>query len=204
VLVLIDKGELVNNEEKESPSGLPDRSGTSYSSEFFERNSSRTPRIVKFFLFIFLFIAWTGSAIGIWWDITQIQEKGIFELADPACDEENEAFISEMHLQIADFELELAADVQAGRISQAAADERIEDLKGRLDNYEEESDCYRSGIILIVAGAFIVISVPLTIIAVIRGRRKGKTDFNPPNSKRRKKESDPYSDFDDFDNPILS
>ena len=201
MLVLIDKGELVNNEEKESQSGLPDRSGTSY--------SSRTPRIVKFFLFIFLFVAWTGSAIGIWWDITQIQEKGIFELVDPACDEETKAFTSEMYLQIADFELELAADVQAGRISQAAADQRVDDLKDRVANYErefgeEESDCYRSGIILIVAGAFIVISVPLTIVAVTRSRRKGKTDFNPPNSKRRKKESDPYSDFDDFDNPILS
>jgi hypothetical protein len=200
VLVLIDKGELVNNEEKESQSGLPDRSGTSY--------SSRTPRIVKFFLFIFLFVAWTGSAIGIWWDITQIQERGIFEITDPECFD-IDAVVSEMYLQIADFELELAADVQAGRISQAAADQRVGDLKDRVANYErefgeEESDCYRSGIILIVAGAFIAISVPLTIVAVTRSRRKGKTDFNPPNSKRRKKESDPYSDFDDFDNPILS
>lgn len=182
--------------------------GTSYNSEFFKKNRSRNPRAVKIFVSIFLFVAWTGSAIGIWWDIGQIQEKGIFETTDPEC-LDTDAVVSEMNLKINDYELELAADVQTGWISQATADERVGALKDRLANYErefgeEESDCYRTGIILIAAGAFILISVPLTIVAVTRSRRKGKTDFNPPNSKRRKKESDPFSDLDDFDNPILS
>ena len=182
--------------------------GTSYNSEFFKKNRSRNPRAVKIFVSIFLFVAWTGSAIGIWWDIGQIQEKGIFETTDPEC-LDTDAVVSEMNLKINDYELELAADVQAGWISQATADERVGDLKDRVTNYEREfgeegSDCYRSGIILIVAGAFILISVPLTIVAVTRSRRKGKTDFSPPNRKRRKKKSDPFNDVDDFDNPILS
>ena len=169
--------------------------GTSYNSKFFKRNRSKTPRVVKIFVSIFLLVAWTGSVIGIWWDIGQIQEKGMFEITDPECFE-TDAFISEMQLKISDLE-------------QQTSPERVADLKDRLANYErefgeEESDCYRSGIILIVAGAFILISVPLIIVAVTRSRRKGKTDFNPPNSKRREKESDPFSDSDDFDNPIFS
>ena len=169
--------------------------GTSYNSKVFKRNRSKTPRVVKIFVSIFLLVAWTGSVIGIWWDIGQIQEKGMFEITDPECFE-TDAFVSEMRLKISDLE-------------QQTSPERVADLKDRLANYErefgeEESDCYRSGIILIVAGVFILISVPLTIVAVTRSRRKGKTDFNPPNSKRRKKEDNPFSDFDDFDNPILS
>ena len=169
--------------------------GTSYNSKFFKRNRSKTPRVVKIFVSIFLLVAWTGSVIGIWWDIGQIQEKGMFEITDPECFE-TDAFVSEMRLKISDLE-------------QQTSPERVADLKDRLANYErefgeEESDCYRSGIILIVAGVFILISVPLTIVAVTRSRRKGKTDFNPPNSKRRKKESDFFSDSDDFDSPIFS
>jgi len=169
--------------------------GTSYNSKFFKRNRSKTPRVVKIFVSIFLLVAWTGSVIGIWWDIGQIQEKGMFEITDPECFE-TDAFVSEMRLKISDLE-------------QQTSEERVADLKDRLANYErefgeEESDCYRSGIILIVAGVFILISVPLTIVAVTRSRRKGKTDFNPPNSKRRKKESDFFSDSDDFDSPIFS
>ena len=156
---------------------------------------SRTPRVVKVMLFIFLGVGLIGGGIGVWWDIGQIQEKGMFEVTDPECFE-TDAFVSEMRLKISDLE-------------QQTSPERVADLKDRLANYErefgeEESDCYRSGIILIVAGAFILISVPLIVVAVTRSRRKGKTDFNPPNSKRRKKESDPFSDLDDFDNPILS
>ena len=139
------------------PSGEEKKSQTSHNSKWGNKPRSKVRRIVVIFLVsAWLVSAWTASAIGIWWDIGQIQEKGMYELTDPTCEG------------------------------------------------EDELDCYRSGIILIVSGVFVLISVPLAIRALTRSRRKEKLSFNAPVSKRSKKNKDLFNDPDDFDNPIFS
>ena len=73
-------------DDSEKPSGGEEgkRLQTSYSSKWFSKSHPRVRRIAL----IFLVAAWVGSAIGIWWDIGQIQEKGIFEITDSSCDDE--------------------------------------------------------------------------------------------------------------------
>mgnify|MGYP003323898877 CR=1 FL=1 len=112
----------------------------------------------------------------------------------------------ELNRQIDDLKLQLEMDVDAGWITQAEADERISDLREEVVEYkeQEESDCFRTGSLLIGAGAFIVISVPLAVIAVVRGRRKEKLGFSSSIPKQPKKNNDMFNDSDDFDNPIFS
>ena len=188
-------------DDSEKPSGEEEgkRLQTSYNSKWFSKSHPRVRRIAL----IFLVAAWVGSAIGIWWDIGQIQEKGIFEITDSSCDDE---LFYEFKMQIDDLKLQLDMDVDAGWITQAEADERISDLREEVVNYQEqeESDCFRTGSLLIGAGAFIVISVPLAVIAVVRGRRKEKLDFSSSVPKQPKKNNDMFNDSDDFDNPIFS
>tara|TARA_B100000902_G_scaffold262367_1_gene248590 strand:+ start:102 stop:587 length:486 start_codon:yes stop_codon:yes gene_type:complete len=155
---------------------------------------SRTPRVVKVMLFIFLGVGLIGGGIGVWWDLGNIEEKGFLQKLDPECLDYDEKVDA------------VQKSLDDGEISQEEAEYKFADLRERrgVDRTSGEGDCWRAGMVTIIV-AFIPVSLILIFLLVrISKSRRGKSRYKPQPPKRRKKDDDSIIGSDDFDSPIFS